>query len=211
MMKWHLIIPAIDEIPIIRGAGVPSGTPPFNGARYLDTTTGVVWLGRNVFDAVITSNIAFPVVSDARKITFRFWHNEASPVAVRQFHNSSGGQANRAGLTRTATTGLINAVGATPSQIVLDGAVIANNSTNPSANSWHKIVVDYSTDSILDRVFNANYVGRIADFQIENASGLVRSYAIDDNSNTLVNGVGGNNATLTPAGGSWSLQWVPQN
>lgn len=208
--SWELVWMPMDQNLIV-GNGPPTGTPSVAGLDYLDLTNNVRYRSRNVFNAVLTSNIAFPTVPDARRITFRFWHNESSPAALRQYHNSTGGQANRAWLTRAVTTGVINAVGLTPSQIALDGGVIANNSTNPSANEWHKIVVDYPSDAILDRVFNANYVGKIADFQIENASGLVRSYAIDDNSNTLVNGVGGNNATLTPAGGAWSLDWVPQN
>lgn len=212
-MKWNLILPAIDEIPIIRGAGVPTGTPPFNGARYLNTTTGVIWLGRNVLTAQSNTNIAFPTASTARAVTFRFKHNDPSPSVLRQFHNANGSPVNRLALVRSATTGNITASGLTPSQIVLDGATITSGTTNPSANEWHKISLSYTSDGAIDRIFNLSYIGEICDFVVSDASSVARNFAIDEGSgSTIIDSSGnGQNGTLTLGSGSWELTWVPQN
>lgn len=194
-----------------KGVGAPVSAPSRVGERYIDTSTGVQWRSRFVFDAVVGSNIAFPSVSDVSKISFRFYHNEASPPSLRQFHNATGSPANRAALTRSSATGVLSTSGAGVSQMLFNGSSILSGTTNPSTMTWHKIQIDYSENAIIDRIFNANFVGIITDFAIENTSGIVRNYAIDDNSSTISNSLGGNNATLTPSSGAWSLQWVPQN
>lgn len=216
-MKWNLILPAIDEIPIIRGAGVPSGAPPFNGARYLDTTTGVVYLGRNVLN-FNNSRIDTPTITGVRKVNLQFWHNDPTPAAFRTLHDGLSGDATALLMLveRASTTGNINF--STGLTCVLDGVGISNNTTNPSASAWHSLATTSGTDRKIARIGSnrtngANYLGRLASVQILGASDvLLASYAIDEGAGTtIIDSVSGQNGTLTIGSGSWELTWVPQN
>lgn len=217
MMKWNLILPAIDEIPIIRGAGVPTGTPPFNGARYLDTTTGVVYLGRNVLN-FNNSRIDLPTIAGVREVQIRFWHNEPSPSQFRTLHDGLSGDATSLLMLaeRASTTG--NLSFATSLTAVLDGASISNNTTNPSSSVWHTLNTISTTDRKLTRIGSnrtngANYLGRIADVRALGAGDvLLASYAINEGSGaTIIDSVSGQNGSLTLGSGSWILDWVSQN
>lgn len=215
-MKWNLILPAIDGIPIIRGTGVPSGTPPFNGARYLDTTTGVIWLGRNVLNFNVSA-IAIPQQDLVRKVITQFWHNDPSPSANRLLYGQSAFVADRFGAQRLATSGNINTSGSLAGNVfVLDGATIANGTTNPSANAWHSLTQSTSVVGKIDTISSVSlgYLGRIANVQILGAGDvLLASYAIDEGTGTTIIDSSGNgkNGTLTLGSGSWELTWVPQN
>lgn len=215
MMKWNLILPAIDEVPIIRGAGVPTGTPPFNGARYLDTTTGVTWLGRNVLNFNTSAGIVTPTIVGVRRVAVRFWHNDPSPSAIRQLWDGTETLQTRA--RREATTGNLNGVSSVLTQ-ALDGATIANNAVNPSASVWHTYTVTASSDRQFGFIGQTNggglrWSGRIADVQVLGAGDvLLASYAINEGSgSTIIDSVSGQNGTLTIGSGSWELTWVPQN
>jgi hypothetical protein len=203
-------ISAVLEETIFSGAGAPSGTPPYIGAVYVDTTTGTQYVGRNVFDAQSNSNLALPTISNARSVSFKFKHNDPSPASLRQFHNATGSPPTRLAVFRQATSGLLTTSGVSPSQILLDGVSISSGTTNPSANVWHTLQLDYPSDGILDRIFNLSYIGQIADFAISDSVGLARSYSINEGSGTtIIDSVSGQNGTLTLGSGSWQLDWVP--
>lgn len=215
MMKWNLILPAIDEIPIIRGAGVPSGTPPFNGARYLDTTTGVVYLGRNVLNFGVGTFISIPEVS-ARTVILKAWHNDPNPPSSRVIYGHSASPADPRSLSRAVTTGFVIATGSPLSSLVIDGVSVSNNSTTMPTAVWSNLVDVRSSDGTFDTISRnagSRYLGRLADFQILGAGdALLRSYSIDEGSGTaIIDSVSGQNGTLTLGSGSWELTWVPQN
>lgn len=199
----------------LQGAGVPSGTPPFNGARYLDTTTGVVYLGRNVLNFNTSASILTPTIFGVRRVAVRFWHNDPSPSAIRQLWDGTETLQTRA--RREATTGNLNGVSSISSQ-ALDGATITNNAVNPSASVWHTYTLTSSSDRQFGFIGRTNaggllWSGRIADVQVLGAGDvLLASYAIDEGSGTtIIDSVGGQNGTLTLGSGSWELTWVPQN
>lgn len=200
----------------MRGTGAPVGTPSRAGLRYLDTTTGLLYLSRNVLNFNNTA-IAIPQQDLVRKVSIQFWHNEPSPSANRLFYGHSAFVADRFGAQRTATTGTITSSGGlTGNGFFLDGVSIGNGATNPSANVWHSftqvtsVVGKTNTISISGAV---SHIGKIASVQIFGASDLLlASYAIDEgtgNGSTIYDSSGnGNHGTLTLGSGSWGLEWM---
>jgi hypothetical protein len=194
----------------LKGSGPPSGTPSRSGLIYTDTSSGVRYLSRNVFNATDSSVLALPTVSVVRSISIQFKSAEVIPAALRQFHNAIGNPPTRCSFVRAATTGFLTTGGLAPSLITYDGATITSGTVNPTANVYHRVRLDYPSDGIVDRVFNFAYFGQICNVQIGGVGGPLRSYSIDEGSGTnIIDSVSGQNGTLTIGSGSWQLDWVP--
>lgn len=202
---------------MVRGLGAPSGTPSRAGLRYLDTTTGLMYLSRNVLN-FNGSSIATPVITGVHRVNLQFWHNDPNPNTGRVLHDGLNGDGGALLIyaSRAVTTGFISnaTVGTT---FVLDGASIASDTVNPSASTWHTLTTNSTTGRKLTRIgsnrTNAlNYLGRIANVQILGASDvLLAQYAIDEGSGTTIFDRSGNglHSTLDIGTGSWVLGWVP--
>ena len=202
----------------LRGAGDPNsvlGAPSRAGLRYKDTTTGLLYLSRNVLNFNNTA-IAIPQQDLVRKINIQFWHNDPSPSANRLFYGQSAFVADRFGAQRTATTGNITSSGGlTGNAFTLDGAPIASGAVNPSANVWHRLTQSTSVVGKTDTISVSgavSYLGKIANVQILGASDvLLANYSIDEGTGTTIFDSSGNgrNGTLTLGSGNWELSWVP--
>ena len=212
-MKWNLILPAIDAIGIPNGNGAPTGTPPFNGARYRDNLTGVIWLGRNVLNFNNDTSITLPSTITSSRVYCKIWHNDPAPVAMRPFLTNT---AYTSRVIRSQTTGFVNATN-TPNLMQINGSTVANNSTDFTANQWSTFNLGFSsvilpTDIIGRRSGAQGFIGRIVDIGFEASGSLTDFFAIDEGSGTtIIDSAGGQNGTLTIGSGSWELTWVPQN
>lgn len=201
----------------LRGIGPPVGQPTRVGQKYIDTTTGTQYVGRNVLTSAISpsaTNIVLPEFTAVRRIDFKFKHNDSNPTTTRQFANQNTGVANRTAISRQATSSNISCTGNAVSQIFLDGASISNNAGGAVANVanvWHTLSVRYSADGALNRIFNNSNIGQVADFLVYGAGDvLLASYSINEGSGTtIIDSVSGQNGTLTLGSGSWQLDWVP--
>ena len=203
---------------MVRGSGAPVGTPSRAGLRYLDTTTGLLYLSRNVLN-FNNSYIATPAITGVRKVNLQFWHNDPAPSATRSMFSGLNGDAieNFILAYRNSTTGYITNVGVVGITFELNGVAIANNAVNPTANFWSSLKVSADTDRKLSRIgSNAGstntWLGKIANVQILGAGDvLLAQYAIDEGSGTTIIDSSGNgqNGTLTLGSGVWQLDWVP--
>ena len=205
----------------LRGAGDPNtvlGTPSRAGLRYLDTTTGVMYLSRNVLNFNNSAFISLPLLTGVRSVEMQFYTPDATIATSQPYFDQGVADANRINLERRGDNSNLACVN---SAATLNGVAISNNSTNPPANVWNKIVinpiggVDKQFDYIC-RGTNATSTRRAnirACNVIARGAGnvLLASYAINEGSGTAIIDSSGNglNGTLTLGSGAWILDWVP--
>ena len=197
----------------LRGIGPPVGQPTRVGQKYIDTTTGTQYVGRNVLNFNTSAGIVTPTFFGVRRVEAQFWHEDPTPTAIRQLWDGTETVQTRA--RRESTTGNLNAV-AGFGLLILDGVTIASNTVNPSTSVWHSYIQNQTSDRQFGFIGRTNggglrWSGRIANVRVYGAGdALLASYAIDEGSGTtIIDSVSGQNGTLTLGSGSWQLDWVP--
>lgn len=202
-------ISAVLEETIFSGAGAPSGTPPYIGAVYVDTTTGTQYVGRNVLNFNNDTSIAISSIFCDR-VALKIWHNDPAPGAMRPFLSNA---AYTSRSIRSQTTGFVNSTNS-PTLTQINGASVGNNTADFPANQWSTLNLTFSGNafevtSIGRRPSAQGLIGRMASIEMYSSGALARSYSIDDNGTTIIDSVSGQNGTLTIGSGSWQLDWVP--
>lgn len=195
-----------------RGAGEPVGSPSKVGQKYLDTLTGIIWLGRNVLNFNNDTSITLPSTITSSRVYCKIWHNDPAPSAMRPLLTNT---AYTSRVIRSQTTGFVNATN-TPNLVQINGSSVANNTTDFPANQWGTFNLGFSsvilpTDIIGRRSGAQGFIGRIVDIGFEASGSLTDFFAIDEGSGTtIIDSAGGQNGTLSIGSGSWELVWVPQ-
>jgi hypothetical protein len=195
----------------LSGEGDPNaviGAPTQAGLIYTNTLNGQRFLSRNALNFNNDTSITIPSILCDR-VTLKIWHNDPAPSAMRPFL-SNAGYTSRS--IRSQTTGFVNTTNSPTTQI--NGASVANNSTDFPANQWSTLNVSFSGNvfevtSIGRRPSAQGLIGRLASIEMYSSGVLARNYSIDDNGVGIVDSVSGQNGSLTIGSGSWQLDWVP--